>query len=96
MHGQALAGTLRVPDNADPAVARLAAVPSALVPLRKASRPECFGHRKLRGVELVIAGHLFNDTATTEIYTLSLHDALPIYLDASSSGAALEIPPWCV
>ena len=22
---------------------------------------------------------LFNDTATTEIYTLSLHDALPIY-----------------
>src|SRR5256885_12602715 len=25
----------------------------------------------------------FNDTATTEIYTLSLHDALPIYLEAS-------------
>src|SRR3712207_9353607 len=24
----------------------------------------------------------FNDTATTEIYTLSLHDALPIYLHA--------------
>src|SRR3712207_7389435 len=24
----------------------------------------------------------FNDTATTEIYTLSLHDALPIYLEA--------------
>src|SRR3712207_8089502 len=23
---------------------------------------------------------VFNDTATTEIYTLSLHDALPIYL----------------
>src|SRR3712207_2627124 len=23
----------------------------------------------------------FNDTATTEIYTLSLHDALPIYYD---------------
>ena len=23
----------------------------------------------------------FNDTATTEIYTLSLHDALPIYPD---------------
>src|SRR3712207_3132455 len=23
----------------------------------------------------------FNDTATTEIYTLSLHDALPIWLD---------------
>src|SRR5256885_17272043 len=25
----------------------------------------------------------FNDTATTEIYTLSLHDALPIYLGAT-------------
>src|SRR5690606_41342562 len=24
---------------------------------------------------------VINDTATTEIYTLSLHDALPIYLD---------------
>src|SRR3712207_7983050 len=29
----------------------------------------------------------FNDTATTEIYTLSLHDALPICsVDVSSSG----------
>src|SRR2546430_7709295 len=27
----------------------------------------------------------FNDTATTEIYTLSLHDALPIYLDSEIS-----------
>src|SRR5256885_7486094 len=27
----------------------------------------------------------FNDTATTEIYTLSLHDALPILLDPSCS-----------
>src|SRR5437016_8821428 len=26
----------------------------------------------------------FNDTATTEIYTLSLHDALPISLDPST------------
>src|SRR5690349_23990388 len=25
----------------------------------------------------------FNDTATTEIYTLSLHDALPIYLSSA-------------
>src|ERR1041385_306254 len=25
----------------------------------------------------------FNDTATTEIYTLSLHDALPIWIDAN-------------
>src|SRR5690242_1098395 len=26
----------------------------------------------------------FNDTATTEIYTLSLHDALPIYAETAS------------
>src|SRR5215472_15601639 len=29
------------------------------------------------------AGFFFNDTATTEIYTLSLHDALPISLSSS-------------
>ena len=29
---------------------------------------------------LCIVFFFFNDTATTEIYTLSLHDALPIYL----------------
>src|SRR5258707_12127001 len=28
----------------------------------------------------------FNDTATTEIYTLSLHDALPICLDRPGHG----------
>ena len=28
----------------------------------------------------------FNDTATTEIYTLSLHDALPIFSSPLSSG----------
>ena len=27
----------------------------------------------------------FNDTATTEIYTLSLHDALPIFLAVSAA-----------
>src|SRR5216683_6021792 len=32
----------------------------------------------------------FNDTATTEIYTLSLHDALPIFgASGSMSGAAI-------
>src|SRR2546426_9117441 len=39
----------------------------------------------------------FNDTATTEIYTLSLHDALPIY---TSSGrpprwGACSASCWC-
>ena len=31
----------------------------------------------------------FNDTATTEIYTLSLHDALPIYKDPTEDSK-----PW--
>src|SRR5438132_13632439 len=32
----------------------------------------------------------FNDTSTTEIYTLSLHDALPIYIAAwNNKGLAL-------
>src|SRR2546429_3467852 len=34
----------------------------------------------------------FNDTATTEIYTLSLHDALPICLPVSSRHAATLFP----
>src|SRR6267143_7277264 len=29
----------------------------------------------------------FNDTATTEIYTLSLHDALPIFWAEEASGS---------
>src|SRR5258708_38662857 len=33
----------------------------------------------------------FNDTATTEIYTLSLHDALPISLRGHRQGSA---SPW--
>src|SRR5256712_11815643 len=32
----------------------------------------------------------FNDTATTEIYTLSLHDALPIYTEARLRAATSE------
>src|SRR2546430_11212352 len=32
-------------------------------------------------VQTTISIFFFNDTATTEIYTLSLHDALPIYDD---------------
>src|SRR5688572_32741599 len=32
-------------------------------------------------VALLVLVFFFNDTATTEIYTLSLHDALPIYPD---------------
>src|SRR3712207_7216237 len=34
----------------------------------------------------------FNDTATTEIYTLSLHDALPISVDVGVHDAHREAP----
>src|SRR3712207_7105617 len=34
----------------------------------------------------MIGFFFFNDTATTEIYTLSLHDALPIYHAFVASG----------
>src|SRR2546430_16547004 len=34
----------------------------------------------------------FNDTATTEIYTLSLHDALPI---SRASGTSSSTLPFC-
>src|SRR5256885_11654915 len=32
----------------------------------------------------------FNDTATTEIYTLSLHDALPIYFESHCLRGAVD------
>src|SRR3712207_8369682 len=35
----------------------------------------------------------FNDTATTEIYTLSLHDALPIYGRRMSKSLGTGIDP---
>src|SRR3712207_7499518 len=37
----------------------------------------------------VISLFFFNDTATTEIYTLSLHDALPI---CAAVGARMMVP----
>src|ERR1044071_6504745 len=41
-------------------------------------------------VDISYAAFFFNDTATTEIYALSLHDALPIYrlAQADLDGAA--------
>src|SRR3712207_8215691 len=35
----------------------------------------------------------FNDTATTEIYTLSLHDALPICSHLREGGRSLVVGP---
>src|SRR2546422_8570407 len=34
----------------------------------------------------------FNDTATTEIYTLSLHDALPIFVRVRSAQPVRALP----
>ena len=39
-------------------------------------------------VVVVVFFFFFNDTATTEIYTLSLHDALPIYSNGHADGIA--------
>src|SRR5256885_11714898 len=40
-----------------------------------------------------ISFFFFNDTATTEIYTLSLHDALPILDVAAVVGVAAHLGP---
>ena len=40
------------------------------------------------------ASIFFNDTATTEIYTLSLHDALPISAVALCSPCAYHVPHY--
>src|SRR5256885_6817365 len=36
----------------------------------------------------------FNDTATTEIYTLSLHDALPIWAEQPGANVGAEFAAW--
>ena len=43
-------------------------------------------------VFVVVVFFFFNDTATTEIYTLSLHDALPISNQVNSDGLVEELP----
>src|SRR3712207_9257489 len=45
---------------------------------------------------LFVVVFFFNDTATTEIYTLSLHDALPICKDGEvpQRGTRLLRPRW--
>src|SRR5256885_12883687 len=46
---------------------------------------DCAAHRRAR---YPLSFFFFNDTATTEIYTLSLHDALPICGPCRCTGAA--------
>src|SRR2546430_14105533 len=50
-------------------------------------------HSLLHSIHLCSLFFFFNDTATTEIYTLSLHDALPISLPRSDRAgeAALRL-----
>src|SRR2546426_8773941 len=38
----------------------------------------------------------FNDTATTELYTLSLHDALPIFINIGCKEARKGASIWCL
>src|SRR3712207_8205286 len=50
--------------------------------------------------KIVLSFFFFNDTATTEIYTLSLHDALPIFRVASSAAGTRHAQEnsrssWC-
>src|SRR2546427_8589511 len=42
-------------------------------------------------MESLVSFFFFNDTATTEIYTLSLHDALPISADLERAGEVAGI-----
>src|SRR5271170_4936864 len=65
--------------------------------VRKSSNPSSAKTVKQEKVDF-----FFKDTATTEIYTLSLHDALPIYLTIrfetmarpDFSALASVAPPW--
>src|SRR5258708_16910541 len=45
----------------------------------------------MRGCRLLSLHFFFNDTATTEIYTLSLHDALPIFYNPGASSTAKTV-----
>src|SRR5947207_5837881 len=47
---------------------------------------------QLLSLLLSIVLFFFNDTATTEIYTLSLHDALPICFGDASGLRAIDTP----
>src|SRR2546430_1100262 len=49
-----------------------------LAPPARSAGPKCSAPEEMLHPELELA-FFFNDTATTEIYTLSLHDALPIF-----------------
>src|SRR5829696_7213034 len=56
---------------------------------RRRYRHEAHALHALLGRVAVSVLFFFNDTATTEIYTLSLHDALPISGSSSREGRSL-------
>src|SRR5258705_179772 len=61
------------------------------------SRVNCKATTQWRKPERAIGVNLFfffNDTATTEIYTLSLHDALPSSVSTAGSTVILGSPSW--
>src|SRR5258708_12174826 len=77
-----------------------------LVRIRSLASCKCLGDHlfilfflfclKIRPIWLFFIFFFFNDTATTEIYPLSLHDALPIWLCGSSAtcrAKALHLLP---
>src|SRR2546422_1703030 len=56
----------------------------------------CYRHRfTLLSVSYSFLFFFFNDTATTEIYTLSLHDALPISRRADLRLRLCRVEPLC-
>src|ERR1039458_5721010 len=66
----------------------------AAVHLHACRQPDCYVlHGQVARIRVRCLGGVsnffFNDTATTEIYTLSLHDALPIYVDCVRSACGL-------
>src|SRR5574344_2480278 len=56
------------------------------------SGQEKAGNRSRCEVLRWVGCFFFNDTATTEIYTLSLHDALPIWAPRQHSSLFLQEP----
>src|SRR3990167_8339541 len=71
---------------------------SCRAPVRRGKPPRTGADRKSTRLnsshsQISYAGFFFNDTATTEIYTLSLHDALPISRDCAITSRGGTLVP---
>ena len=60
-------------------------------PEQQIGRASCRERVYISVVAVSLKKFFFNDTATTEIYTLSLHDALPICCSGGEEAPLLEI-----